>query len=130
MALSTDFFYLFIYLHYFLSSKHICRVTFILIPDNQCSIRITRFSVKFTVLVLGRVGEVVPELQSQLVAQLRPPVPAQDHVLHLRGVDDQPVPGVDLFKGCFNVLLINATAAIVNQNCTEPKLQCVKGCRS
>ena len=57
---------------------------FILIPDNQCSIRITRFSVKFTVLVLGRVGEVIPELQSQLVAQLRSSVPTLNHGLHLK----------------------------------------------
>ena len=36
-----------------------------------------------TVLVLGRIGDLLPALHSHLVAQLWPPVTALHHCLHL-----------------------------------------------
>ena len=40
------------------------------------------------VLVLHRVVDVPPALQSEFVSQLRPPVSALDHCLHLQNTND------------------------------------------
>ena len=85
-----------------------------LFSNNQRPVRITRLAIIFAVLILGWGRDAVSELQRQFIAELWPPVSAEDHIFDLVRLNYEAVPGLDFLKGCLDVLFINSSATIIN----------------
>ena len=85
------------------------------------------FPVEFRIFIFSRIGKLISELQSQLVSQLWSAVSAQHHILHLSRLNHQTVPVLNLLEGLGNVLLVDPSAAVLDQDGPEAELQGVEG---
>ena len=95
---------------------------------NQCSVRVNFLIIKFRVFVFSRVDDILTTLQCQLDPQLGPPVLALDHGLHLAGLDHAGPLSLQSLESCLDVLVVDAPAAVVNQDGSEAQLVGVVRC--
>ena len=103
-------------------------ISYLTVLINQCSIRVDFLIVKFGIFVFSRVDNILTTLQCQLDPQLRPPVPALDHGLHLTGLDHTGPLRLESLEGVLDVLVVDAPAAVVNQDGPEAELIGVVRC--
>ena len=74
------------------------------------------------------VTEPLPALAGQAQPQLWSPVVAGHHRLHLGGLDDAAQLGPDLLETVRDLLQLDAPAAVVHQDSSEPQLLGVESC--
>ena len=99
--------------------KEKCYFFYLNVLINQCSIRVYFLIIKFGILVFSRIDDILTTLQGQLDAQLWPPVPALDHGLHLTGLDHAGPLSLQTLEGVLDVLVVDAPAAVVNEDRPE-----------
>ena len=95
---------------------------------DQRAVWIDFLIIELAVLVFDRVDDVLPTLQGQLDPELRPPVPALHHGLHLAGLDHTGPLSLQSLEGVLDVLVVDAAAAVVNQDGPEAQLIGVVRC--
>ena len=103
------------------------RFIFLLVLGNQCTVWVDLLVVELAVLVLDRVDDVLTTLQRQLDAQLEPPVPALHHGLHLAGLHHTRPLRPQLVEGRLDVVVVDAPAAVVDEDGPEAQFVCVMG---
>ena len=86
---------------------------------NQCSVRVNFLIIKFRIFVFSRVDDILTTLQCQLDPQLGPPVLALDHGLHLAGLNHTGPLSLQSLEGVLDVLVVDAPAAVVNEDRPE-----------
>ena len=89
---------------------------------DQRAVWIDFLIIELAVLVFDRVDDVLPTLQGQLDAELRPPVPALHHGLHLAGLDHAGPLCPQPLEGCLYVVVVDAPAAVVYEDGSEAQL--------
>ena len=101
---------------------------FLAVLINQCSVGVYFLIIKFGIFIFSRIDNILTTLQRQLDPQLRSPVLALDHGLHLAGLDHTGPLGLQSLEGVLDVLVVDAAAAVVNQDGPEAQLIGVMGC--
>ena len=101
---------------------------FLAVLINQCSVGVYFLIIKFGILIFSRIDNILTTLQCQLDPQLRSPVLALDHGLHLAGLNHTGPLSPQSLEGVLDVLVVDAAAAVVNQDGPEAQLIGVMGC--
>ena len=94
---------------------------------DQRAVWVDFLIIELAVLVFDRVDDVLPTLQGQLDPEVRPPVPALHHGLHLAGLDHAGPLCPQPLEGSLDVVVVDAPAAVVNEDRPEAQLIGVVG---
>ena len=91
--------------------------------DNESTIGVTRPSVIFTVFILCWIHCAISELKSQFIPKLWSPISTEYHIFHLRWLNHKAMPRLDFLISRRNILLVDSSATVIDQNCSKTNLK-------